>query len=297
MRRKARFGATMEAPDNLSVRDIVVQGADNALAARLYTTQNSNNALMVFFHSGGFCGGDIEDADQFLRLAASANPGAAVLAANYRLADASPFPAAVDDAYAVLQWATRNKAQLNWQGQYLFAAGIEAGANLAAVCALMARDRAEPALAGQILITPMLDPSLSTVSMRRESERDTALAGLTDGLAAAYRGYLPNAADRFHPYASPLATMRLQRLAPALILSVEGDPLMDEAEHYGARLITAGVRTSVRRLPPVDVYDAAARNECACRVTPLAELNGFLGMAVDYRIPTQLAPRRQAGCT
>jgi acetyl esterase len=73
-------------------------------------------------------------------------------------------------------------------------------------------------------------------------------ARVFDECAAAYRGYLPHAADRSHPYASPLQSSRLKNLPPALILSADDDPLRDEAEAYGAKLINAGVRTTVRRM-------------------------------------------------
>src|SRR5207249_1867038 len=65
----------------------------------------------------------------------------------------------------------------------------------------------------------------------------------------AYRCYLPHAADRLHPYAAPGLSARLAGLAPALILSAQDDPLRDEAESYGAKLVAAGVKTQVTRLP------------------------------------------------
>ena len=120
-----------------------------------------------------------------------------VLASSYTLATERPFPAAVEDAHAVLLWAKKNKAKLGWNGKRLVVAGIEAGANLAAVCALMSRDRGGPELAGQILIMPMLDPGLTTCSMR-EVKLDDGMAGVADTCAASYRGYLPNA-RRPHP--------------------------------------------------------------------------------------------------
>ena len=82
----------------------------------------------------------------------------------------------------------------------------------------------------------MLDPGLSTCSMR-EMPTCPDKARVFDECAAAYRGYLPHAADRGHPYASPLQSSRLKNLAPALILSADDDPLRDEAEAYGAKLI------------------------------------------------------------
>ena len=211
-----------------------------------------------------------------------------VLSSSYTLATVKPFPAAAEDAHAVLDWAKKNKTKLGWSGKRMVVAGIEAGANLAAVSALMARDRAGPQLAGQILIMPMLDPGLSTCSMR-EMPTCTDQAKLVSECAAAYRGYLPNAADRSHPYASPLQSSRLKNLPPALILSNQDDPLRDEAEAYGAKLINAGVRTTVRRLEPAPLTDPNGRNECACKVHAMTEIASFIAALDGNEAP----PRRR----
>lgn len=257
------------------MREIEVHGAQEAQAARIYAMQAPSvkqDSLIVFFHGGGFVGGDVCDADPFLRSLAAHQPQHVVLATNYTLATVRPFPAAIEDAHAVLLWAKKHTALLGWTGKQLIVAGIEAGANLAAVCALMARDRGAPALAGQILIMPMLDPGLSSCSMR-------ALPACPDmqevagACAAAYRGYLPNAADRSHPYASPLQSSRLKNLAPALILSAEDDPLRDEAEQYGAKLRACEVPTTITRLTLAAPNE---RNACACGVPALNEIGAFL---------------------
>ncbi len=262
----------------LALRELEVRGAQDALAARLYSagaTGAKKDGLIVFFHGGGFVGGDLDGADEFLRALAQRVPDYAVLAASYTLATVRPFPAAVEDAHAVLVWAKKNKSKLAWSGLRMIAAGIEAGANLAAVCALMARDRGGPALAGQLLIMPMLDPGLSTCSMR-DMPADASMLDVANTCAASYRGYLPNAADRSHPYASPLQSSRLKNLPPALILSAEQDPLRDEAELYGAKLMTCGVSTTVKRLAPAPLQDPGARNDCACKVAALNEIAGFI---------------------
>ncbi len=275
------------APAELKIRDLEVGGAEGSLAARLYTggaPGARRDGLIVFFHSGGFVGGDLDEADPFLRHLASCSLQQLVLASCYTLATERPFPAAVEDAHAVLLWAKKNKAKLGWTGKRLVVAGIEAGANLAAVCALMARDRGGPALAGQILIMPMLDPGLTTCSMR-EIPADKSLATVADTCAANYRGYLPNAADRTHPYASPLQSSRLKNLPPALILSAEDDPLRDEAEQYGAKLTAAGVTTTLKRMRAETLQDAEARNECACQAAALQEIGNFL-LTLDDRQPS-----------
>jgi acetyl esterase/lipase len=140
----------------------------------------------------------------------------------------------------------------------------------------MARDRGAPRLAGQILLMPMLDPGLSTCSMR-EMPTCSERAKVFDECAAAYRGYLPHAADRSHPYASPLQSSRLKNLPPALILSIEDDPLRDEAEAYGGKLIQSGVPTTVRRLQAEQgLQEPNARNTCACRGHALSEIANFI---------------------
>ncbi|HAT32118.1 MAG TPA: alpha/beta hydrolase [Janthinobacterium sp.] len=262
----------------LAIRDIEVGGALGALAARLYTAGApgaKQDSLIVFFHGGGFVGGDLDEADEFLRSLVQCNTQHIVLAANYTLAAVRPFPAAVEDAHAVLLWAKKNKSKLGWTGKQLLVSGIEAGANLAAVCALMSRDRGGPALAGQILIMPMLDPGLTSCSMRT-LPADPDMVEVADACAAGYRGYLPNASDRTHPYASPLQSSRLKNLPPALIVSGEDDPLRDEAEQYGSKLISCGVKTTVRRMPPAPLQEPGARNECACKTQVLAEIAAFV---------------------
>jgi acetyl esterase len=261
----------------LKIAAIEVAGAEGPLAARLYTGADpraKKDGLIVFFHGGGFVGGDLEDGDTFLRHLA-AQGVYQVLASNYTLATERPFPAAVEDAHAVLVWSKKNKAKLGWNGKHLIVAGIEAGANLAAVCTLMSRDRGGPALAGQVLIMPMLDPALTSCSMR-EVPVDAGQASIANTCAASYRGYLPNAADRAHPYASPLQSSRLKDLPPALILSAEDDPLRDEAEQYAAKLTRFGVPTTHRRLSAAALEEPEARNECACQAAALDEITLFL---------------------
>jgi acetyl esterase/lipase len=279
-----------EAASMLQIRDIEVNGAAGMLAARVYSMADGANLakpakldnLIIFFHAGGFVEGDLEEADDFLRHLVQNNPGQVVLATNYTLASVSPFPAAVEDAHAVLAWSKKHKAKLGWSGKQMIVAGIEAGANLAAVSALMSRDRGGPELAGQILIMPMLDPGLSTCSMRTLPAAE--LVEVADACAAGYRGYLPNAADRTHPYASPLQSSRLKNLPPALILSAEDDPLRDEAEQYGAKLIGCGVVTTVQRMQAAPLQEPGARNECACRVNVLAAIAAYLS-GLDNKPP------------
>lgn len=218
-------------------------------------------SLLVFFHPGGFVVDDLEEANHCLRVVADACE-VHVLAPSYALAPERPFPAAVEDAHAVLVQVSKHKRQLGWKGTHLFVGGVEAGGNLAAVSALVSRDRLGPALAGQILVMPMLDASQGCQSMRcAEEVQDGREMART--LAESYRRYLPRPADRLHPYASPLKARRLGELPPALIFHTEGDPLADEAMAYADKLRHAGNQAADIALPPTDIKD----NQDRCDLT------------------------------
>ncbi len=212
--------------------------------------KKANDTLVVFFHPGGFVVDDTEASDPCLRVLADACE-VNILAPCYTLAPERPFPAAVEDAHAVLNQAVRQRTKLGWKGTHLFVGGVEAGGNLAAVSALVCRDRQGPDLAGQILVTPMLDASLHCPSMRCAADED-ATRKLARDVERSYRLYLPNPADRLHPYASPLHASRLGNLPPTLIVHTEGDPLADEGRAYADKLRHAGNEVAQITLPPPD---------------------------------------------
>ncbi len=216
---------------------------------------------MVFFHPGGFVVSDVESTDSCLRVLADSCQ-VNMLAPCYALASERPFPAAVEDAHAVLALTHKHRGKLFWKGTHLFVGGVEAGGNLAAVSALMCRDRQGPKLAGQVLVMPMLDASMCCDSMRHAADQpDTA--EVAQALERNYRTYLPNPSDRLHPYASPLQTSRLAGLPPALIMHTEGDPLSDEARAYANKLVLAGIPVDQVALPPADVNNVSER----CQIT------------------------------
>jgi acetyl esterase/lipase len=258
----------------VTLRLLKVKGAQRELEARLYTPRDADgagrNGMIVFFPSGGFVADELEESDECLRALALCT-GFRVLGSSYTLAGEQPFPAAVEDAHAVLNWAGRHCMRKGKKGP-LVVMGIEAGGNLAAVASLMARDRGGPALAAQVLIMPMLDAGLTSCSMRQLAME----TGAANQCAAGYRGYLPRATDRDHPYASPLRSSRLKGLPPALILSADDDPLRDEAELYGAKLAAAKVPSVVRRLPPIALQEPDARCSCARQEEALQEIAAFI---------------------
>jgi len=185
--------------DGVATRALTIPGPSGSLVARLYRSalrpDGLADTLLVFFHPGGFVSGSLDASDPCLREFAS-HLDVTLLASSYAQAPNQPFPAAAEDAYAALVDCVAHPRRYRWSGRTLVVSGTEAGGNLAAVTALMARDRGGPRLAGQLLIAPMLDPGLSSGSMRCNSGEEIA-----SHCAGGYRDYLPRAADRVHPYA------------------------------------------------------------------------------------------------
>lgn len=190
--------------------------------------------LVLHFHGGAFVAGSLEGGSCVASLLADA--GAVVMSLDYPLAPAHPFPNAVETGYAALEWAWKARHKLAGHGAPVFVAGEEAGGNLAAAVSLMARDRQEPALAGRILLSPMLDPCLGTASLR-DAEAGPVGCIWADG----WHQYLPRLEDASHPYAAPGSALRLTGLPPTLLVTAQDDPLRDEALAYAGRLRAAGL--------------------------------------------------------
>jgi acetyl esterase/lipase len=209
---------------------------DRVLPARIYGQRSGAGPtpLVLHFHGGAFVGGTLDSGAQVAGLLAQA--GSVVVSLDYPLAPAHPFPQAAEAGHAALDWMHRNRRRLGGDGAVLLVAGEEAGGNLAAAVSLMARDRHRPPLAGQILLSPMLDPCLGTASLR-EADIDVRECPWTSGWAS----YLPRVADACHPYAAPAICLRLAQVPATLVITAGDDPMRDEALAFAGRLRGAGV--------------------------------------------------------
>ncbi|MER5472223.1 alpha/beta hydrolase [Streptomyces sp. NPDC002685] len=204
----------------------------------------SPRPTVVFFHGGGWVIGGLDTHDSIAR-ALCRDADAAVVSVGYRLAPEARFPAAVDDAYAALCWAAGHIGELGADQDALVVAGDSAGGNLAAVAAIVARDRGGPALALQVLLYPATDA--------RPREGAPPRSGPAYFLTAAHgrwfaEQYFGPDGDRAHPWASPLLADP-RALPPAHVVTAGFDPLCDEGHAYASRLREAGVRVTEAHYP------------------------------------------------
>lgn len=230
----------------LAIEERIVDGYAQPIRLRLYRPRGiAGLPMLLYFHGGGFIGGSLDDADSAARQIAR-ELGALVVSVGYSLAPRFPFPAAPEDAYAAMRWAQAHADALGGDPRRIAVAGDDAGGNLATCLTLIARDRDSTTFAAQVLIGPMLDPSLSCLD-HAAAQPPTGVEPDARICALRYRQYLPKVMQRLHPYAAPIESARLANLPPALILTAQNDPLHVEAEKYAAALIRAGVPTTVRR--------------------------------------------------
>ncbi len=164
---------------------------------------------------------------------------AVVVSVEYRLAPECPDPAPVDDCYAGLVWTAENAAELGIDPARLVIAGASAGGGLAAGVALKARDLGGPALAGQLLICPMIDDRNETASSHQVDgigiwDRRSNDTGW-DALLGDRRG-----TDRVSVYAAPARATDLTHLPPAFIDVSTVEVFRDEAVAYASKIWEQG---------------------------------------------------------
>jgi acetyl esterase len=245
-RKEARAALPAAAPEPLAhVEDFTIPGPGGELPIRMYVGDTGwLRPALVYFHGGGFLGGDLDSHDSVCRTLAK-DSGAMIIAVDYRLAPEHQFPAGVDDAYAATRWVAANVERLGIDAGNISVGGDSAGGNFATVVAMRCRAAGGPAITAQVLIYPVTDLS----SFETESHREFGEGYLLtrSGMQYCTRYYLADPALMRHPEVSPLLASDLTGLPPALVITAEFDPLRDEGEAYARRLKEAGVPVSLRR--------------------------------------------------
>jgi acetyl esterase/lipase len=239
----AELAAAVPAPDTtaMEIEDRTVP-ADPQVPVRIYRPHQAQGAI-VWLHGGGFVMGDLDTEHPWAARLADGT-GAVVVSVGYRRSPEHRFPAALDDAYAVLAWTAAHAATLGIDQGRIAVGGHSAGAGLAAAVALRARDQHGPPIRFQLLNQPELDDRQQTWSARQFTDTPWMTR---DKLAATWRHYL--GAQPASAYAAPARAADLSGLPPAYVATAEFDPLRDEAIGYALGLLQAGVPVELHQWP------------------------------------------------
>lgn len=250
------------APDatGVDVTDREIPGlADNPkVAVRIYRPAgvDENLPVVLNIHGGGFVIGRIE-VDDVACLDIARRVRAVVVSIGYRLAPEHPYPAALEDCYAVLEWLGKTAPGLGGDTSRIAVHGVSSGGGLTAALTLMARDRCGPEIAFQYLDLPELDDRPASVSMSRFTDTP---GWNTPNASRSWNHYLGDRAgsEDVPVYAAPSRSTDFSGLPPAYISTFEFDPMRSEAVAYAESLFAAGV--------PVELHVFSGAYHLACLV-------------------------------
>lgn len=236
-RTRAAAAAAGRGPRVAAVTDGAVDGPDGPVPIRRYRpTAAAPPGTVVYAHGGGWVLGGLEQSDALCRHLA-VQSGHEVVSVDYRLAPEHPFPAALTDVDAVIAHESAHAA--------VALVGDSAGGNLVAAATLRARERAPGTVRLQVLVYPVVDPSMTTASYR-EHGREGLLVSAAD-MRWFWDQYLPDADARRDPEAAPSLARSLRDLPQTLVIVADHDVLRDESLAYADRLADAGVDVTVDR--------------------------------------------------
>ncbi len=236
----------------VSVEMVDIPLAGRALRALVFrpTGVGGVRPVVVNFHGGGWVQGSPEQS-RWISGQVAALTGAVVIAPSYRLAPEHPWPAAVEDSWDTLVWLVENAERFNIDPNRLAVMGDSAGGNLAAIAALRARDalaagsraRNVPHIRLQVLLYPSVDMYQKFSSELRMPNEPVLTSESMDTFARLYMG---DAYGDSSWMASPLRAESHADLPPALIVTADRDPLLDNGIIYRETLRKAGVKVEYR---------------------------------------------------
>jgi acetyl esterase/lipase len=195
---------------------------------------------LLYFHGGGFTHFSAETHDSVARYLCN-KASCTVVNVDYRLAPEHKFPAALDDAYDALTWVANHALELGSDPAKIAVCGESAGGTISVALCLMTKEEKGPPIALQIPMCAALTLNTGTEygSWKALGGGEYLLTPRTiDEIASLY---LNEPGERLNPLASPILAPDVSGLPPALILTAQFDPLVDEAAHYAQRLKQAGV--------------------------------------------------------
>lgn len=269
---RERFNALprIEILPEVRAEDRAVDGPGGPIPVRVYRPPTETEApppVVLFFHGGGWSVGDLDSYDGTARRHA-ADAYAVVVSVDYRLAPEHPYPAAVDDVWAVTQWVAEHADELRVDASRLAVAGDSAGGNLAAVVAQLARESG-PAIRFQLLWYPATTWDTSLPSFAENADAPILNLAAIGGVSRWYVGDMD--LSDMPATLAPARAKDLRGLPPAYIAVAGHDPLRDDGTRYAELLSGAGV--------PVELHNAATL------------VHGYLGYAGVVPAATEATER------
>jgi phosphinothricin tripeptide acetyl hydrolase len=227
---------------------------------------------IIYLHGGCYVMGSVETHRELISRIAAAS-SIRILGLNYRLAPASPFPAAVEDATAAYRWLL----ETGIEARRIAIAGDSAGGGLAIAAALKLRDDGLSLPAAIACISPWTDLAVTGETVASKAAEDPIVnRAMLEGWGKMYLG----GHDPRTTLASPLYA-DLRGLPPMLIQAGGAEVLLDDARRLAARALAAGVETSLQVWPEmIHVWHLFAAVLAEGR-SAIGEIGNFLRLRLE----------------
>lgn len=208
------------------------------------------------FHGGGFVLGDLSS-ESTLCMSMSKGAGVAVVDVNYRHCPKTVWGKCFQDGWAALNWARDEAASLRFRPDSVSVGGISAGGHISAVLQHRARD------AGIPLKIMMASVPATNDGLAYKHYTDAPFASFhefSNGPILSWKmfkwfGSQTMPEDRQAEVRSmwpdwwlaPIRAPNFRGLCPSYIRTAECDPLRDEGEAYGMKLVAGGNDVKMKR--------------------------------------------------
>lgn len=245
------------------VKDVtILENTQDSINLRIVRPQDSNEKLPVvlYIHGGGWVMGGKETFDMLIRKIAI-HTNAVVVFPEYSLSPEAHYPVALNQIYTVLEYLYNNPREFNIDEDRIALAGDSAGANMATVTALRAKERKGPDILFECLFYPVTNADMDTKSYEQFKDGPWLTKKAMEWF---WDAYVPDKKERNSQYVSPLKADEdgLFGLPPTLIITAENDVLRDEGEAYARKLDSAGVKVLNVRVNGT-IHDFLALNALA----------------------------------
>lgn len=247
----AQLQASAPPSTQVTKEDQTVPGPQGApdVPIRIYRPKNLGgpSPVLLWLHGGGYVSGTMGQNEPLIQHTVE-EVGCVAISVEYRLAPEHPFPAPLEDCYAVLTWIAEEALTLDVDPTRIAVAGTSAGGGLAAALVQLARDQGKVNVCFCVLISPMLDDRDCTLSS--EVFANAPVWSRQDNRKG-WRAFLGDVAgsEEVPPYAAAARATKLINLPPTYIAVGSGELFLDEAVAYAQRLALAGVPVELHIYP------------------------------------------------
>ena len=199
---------------------------------------------ILYFHGGGFVTGNIQTYSKTCD-ALACNTNSLVIAVDYSLAPEYPFPIGLKECYEVTKYFYSEDSFVD----NIVLMGDSAGGNIVSVISILASEKKEFKINKQILLYPItyhIHNENSKFISIKENGNDYILTNkrINEYLSL----YVKNKKYLASKYVSPLTADNLYNQPKTLIITAEFDPLRDEGEAYGKKLLKYDNEVIIHRI-------------------------------------------------